>query len=73
MRPDREAVTITYTNHLGENRLRRIYPMRILFDTPKDGDTKVWLLQWWDRDKNTMHYTRMDNIKEWEGVKELAE
>lgn len=72
MRPQREAVNVIIVSKEGERRIRTVYPMRILFDKMRGENRDQWLLQWWDKSTNQMHYTPMADVERWELLQEAA-
>ena len=64
---EEDYVTIDYTNHRGERRLRLIRPVSIYFGTTDWHPTKQWLLRAIDCEKGETRDFAMSEIHSWGG------
>jgi predicted DNA-binding transcriptional regulator YafY len=65
--PDpQQAVVIDYTNWRGERAMRRIRPLRLVFENNEWHPDTQWLLEAVDLDKGEERTFAMSNIHSWE-------
>ncbi|PID32885.1 hypothetical protein CR956_00115 [Candidatus Saccharibacteria bacterium] len=64
-----QVVVIDYTNYRGKRMLRRVRPIRLVFDSNQWHPKPEWLLEAFDLDKNAERTFSLKDIHSWKPAK----